>query len=80
MIGFFIKAAFNLLMLAASVYVVFFVPLGERTVYQHLSRIADTAPAQEFAGEVGGLVDRARDEVGGGLATRAAPTQLAPGE
>lgn len=63
MIGFLLKVAFNCLLLACGVYVVFFVPLGERTIYQHLAAIAATEPAQEFASEIGDLASQAQEGV-----------------
>jgi hypothetical protein len=50
----------------AIAYVYFFVPVGQRTLYQHTVRIAATEPAQELGGEleqVGEDVsDRAQEE------------------
>lgn len=54
-----LKTALKLCLLAAALYVVFFVPLGERTLYEHLSRIASTEEARELGGEVEGVVERA---------------------
>jgi hypothetical protein len=46
-----IRASVSLVGLAVIAYVVFFVPLGKRTVYQHLTRIADTEEAKELGRE-----------------------------
>lgn len=42
------NAALRMLMLAALIYVTFFVPIGEHTLYKHAVRISGTAEAQEL--------------------------------
>jgi hypothetical protein len=49
-----------MLALAALLYCMFFVPIGERTLYAHLSRIASTEEAQELVGAVATLVASAK--------------------
>lgn len=69
-----VRLAAKLLMWAAALYVFFFVPLGERTLYQHLERIAATPAAQELGGEVGELVESAT-EAATEVASEAAETE-----
>jgi len=56
-----------MLMLAAFVYVAFFVPIGEHTLYRHAVRIGSTAEAQSLWSslwDVGqGLKERLSDAV-----------------
>lgn len=45
---FLFNAALRMLMLAALIYVTFFVPIGEHTLYKHAVRIGGTPEAQEL--------------------------------
>jgi hypothetical protein len=47
-LSFLFNAALRMLMLAALIYVTFFVPVGEHTLYKHAVRISDTPEAQEL--------------------------------
>jgi hypothetical protein len=51
-IGFLLRAAVRMLVLAAVLYGTFFIPIGPRTLYGHLSRIASTQEAHELFGAV----------------------------
>ena len=55
-----LRLTLQMLALAALLYFVFFVPVGERTLYAHLSRIASTDEAQELLGAVATLVASAK--------------------
>ena len=55
-----LRLTLQMLTLAAVLYCTFFVPIGERTLYAHLSRIVSTDEAQELIGEVGTAVARAK--------------------
>lgn len=57
MIGFFVRTAVKALVLAAALYVFFFVPLGSRTLYDHLARIAATPEAKELGTDVSNLAE-----------------------
>ena len=46
--------------LSALLYCAFFVPLGERTLYAHLTRIAATDEARELLGAVATLMESAK--------------------
>lgn len=50
-------------LLAVTLYGVFFVPLGERTLWEHLSRIAATEEAQDLGREA----DQASERFGRAL-------------
>jgi hypothetical protein len=52
MIGFLVRAALRMLMLAGVLYVTFFVPLGPRTLYGHMARISATPEAHELVAAV----------------------------
>jgi len=67
MLSFLLKASAQCLLLAATLYGIFFLPVGERTLYEHVARIAATDPAQELGSEVGGALSRAGDAVRGRL-------------
>ncbi|MDH5493360.1 MAG: hypothetical protein OEY14_15505 [Myxococcales bacterium] len=58
MIGRAIHAIFSLCCAAALLYVAFFVPLGERTIAEHLRRVASTEEAQELGRELGEAGER----------------------
>jgi hypothetical protein len=49
-----------MLSLAAMVYCCFFVPIGQRTLYAHISRIAATREARELGSAVSELVADAK--------------------
>lgn len=55
-----LRLTVQMLALAALLYFVFFVPVGERTLYAHLARIASTDEAQELLGAVATLVATAK--------------------
>lgn len=57
------KSALTLVGLAVVAYVFFFVPLGQRTMYQHGRRIAGTDEARELGREATEAADRLRDHV-----------------
>lgn len=65
--GFLVRAGVRLVVLAALLYALFFVPLGKRTLYEHFTRIAATPEAKELGAEVETAVEsakqRARDRV-----------------
>lgn len=58
MIKWVIKNAFALIGLGVFLYVFFFIPLGERTMWQHARRIAGTEEAQELGREAGEAAGR----------------------
>lgn len=62
MIRHFIRAIITLAGVGVILYGVFFVPLGERTMYQHLSRVAGTDEAQDLGRELGEAGDRLEEE------------------
>jgi hypothetical protein len=62
-IAFLVRTAVKMLMAAALLYVAFFVPVGRFTLYEHFARIAGTDEAKELGGEVGEVIDVAREEV-----------------
>jgi hypothetical protein len=66
-VRFLFKNALAMIGLAVFLYVFFFVPLGERTAFQHARRIAGTDEAQELgreAGEAAGrLGEHLQDEI-----------------
>lgn len=50
--------------LAFLAYVLFFVPLGERSAFQHLMRVINTEEAQELGREVGAATERIAKQIG----------------
>lgn len=60
MIKFFIKGFFTFIGMAVFAYVFFFVELGERTLFQHVKRIAATEEAQDLGDDIGAASDRLR--------------------
>ena len=50
--------------LSCALYVFFLVPLGERTLYQHVRRIAATEEAEDLGRELGEAGERLTDEIG----------------
>lgn len=69
MIGFLVRAGFKMLALAGLTYMTFFVPIGTRTLYGHLSRIAATHEARELSSAVSSAVVHASDAVASRFAT-----------
>jgi hypothetical protein len=63
MIGFALRAGFRMLALAGLLYVTFFVPLGPRTLYGHMARIAATKEAHELVDAVSSKAKEAADAV-----------------
>jgi hypothetical protein len=59
MLGFFARTALRMLALAGVLYATFFVPLGPRTLYGHMSRIAATSEAHELFAAVGAELSHA---------------------
>jgi hypothetical protein len=53
MIGALFRALWTFIVLCVVGWFVFFVPLGERTLFQHMRRIAGTEEAQELGRAVG---------------------------
>lgn len=60
MIRMLLRSAFNMVVLAGALYGAFFVPIGHRTLYAHLTRIVSTQEAQELLGAVSTLVTDAK--------------------
>ena len=54
-----IKGVVYLTAFGVLAYLFFFVPLGQRTLWQHVSRIAATEEAQELGDEMEEATDRA---------------------
>jgi hypothetical protein len=69
---FLFNTALRMLMLAAMVYVTFFVPLGSYTLYRHSVRIGSTSEAQELWSAVGSACLAAKDRASELLGNRAA--------
>ena len=61
MIGFALRAGFRMLALAGALYVTFFVPIGPRTLYGHMARIAKTQEAHELYEAVSDTAKQAAD-------------------
>ena len=57
MLGFFVRTAWRMLLLACLVYGTFFVPIGERTLYAHSARIAQTSEAQELWSSIASMAN-----------------------
>lgn len=58
-----VKFFWSLLVFAAVMWFVFFVELGERTLFQHIMRIAQTDEAQDLGREVHEASRRVSEEV-----------------
>jgi hypothetical protein len=58
-----IKASVAFVVFSILLYFFFFVPLGRRTLYEHVSRIAATDEAQELGDEVETASDQLEDRV-----------------
>jgi hypothetical protein len=69
MIAFLVRAGFKMLALAALTYVTFFVPIGPRTLYGHMSRIAATREARELSSAISLTVETASSAVASRFAT-----------
>ncbi len=57
------RTVLSLVGLAVVSYVFFFVPLGQRTLYQHALRIAGTEEAQELGREAADAADDLREHI-----------------
>lgn len=64
MIRWLIRSAISLVTLCVAAYFFFFVPLGRRTVFEHVVRISQTDEAQDFGREIGDATDRLSDDLG----------------
>jgi hypothetical protein len=78
MIGSIFRSAWSLLVLGVVGYFVFFVPLGERTLFQHMRRIAATDEAGELREEVGVAGQRLADDLRRELEQDAGPPPPGP--
>ena len=58
-----LRSLLSLVGLAVVGYVFFFVPLGERTLFQHARRIAGTEEAKELGREAAGAADELREHL-----------------
>ncbi len=58
-----LRAAFSLFSLFATLYFVFFVPLGRYTLWEHLWRIAQTPEAKELSHAAGETAVEATEAV-----------------
>jgi hypothetical protein len=65
MLGFVVRMGFRMLALAGVLYVTFFVPIGPRTLYSHVTRIAATSEARDLGTAV---YASAKDALNAGLA------------
>jgi hypothetical protein len=59
--------------LAALAYFVFFVPLGDRTMYRHLVGISETDEAQELKDELSKKAEDVKEDVSSKIPTLVAP-------
>lgn len=64
MIGFLARTSLKLLGLSIVLYVTFFIPVGERTLWEHFRRIAGSNEARELTSELGSVVNRVKKAVG----------------
>ena len=75
------KTVLMLVGLAVVAYVFFFIPLGQRTLYQHARRIAATDEAHELGEEATEAAERLREHVEDQIAehvTDAGPRDAGP--
>jgi hypothetical protein len=76
---FLFNTAIRMLTLAGLVYVTFFVPIGEHTLYRHAARIGGTAEAQELWSAMvdvcAAAKDRAAELIGNRAAAQAEPAR-----
>jgi hypothetical protein len=63
MIGRAFKLLWTLAVIGFVVYLLFFVELGDRTLFQHFTRLFDTNEARELREEVGEASQRMRDKI-----------------
>ena len=63
MIGFAVKVVVGGVVSAGMLYTLFFVPLGRRTLFEHLSRIAATDEARELGEGVETTADELTTDV-----------------
>ncbi|MEM1414736.1 MAG: hypothetical protein AAGH15_07540 [Myxococcota bacterium] len=63
MIRLLIKSPLTVIGFAVVTYVFFFVPLGERTLFEHAKRIATTEEARELGAEAGQAARRLEDHL-----------------
>ncbi len=63
MIKFFLKSVWVVLVIGVVGYGLFFVPLGERTLFQHIFRISQTDEAQDLGREARQASERAVGEI-----------------
>lgn len=71
-LGFLIGSAVRMLLLAGLIYVTFFVPVGDHTLYGHGSRIAQTHEAQDLWHAVSDIGERTAQSARHVLAEQAA--------
>ena len=62
-----VKSALKLLLLSGLLYLVFLVRLDERTLFEHLRRIAASDEAQDLKAEMNSAVDSSGERVKEGL-------------
>jgi hypothetical protein len=63
MIGFLFRLSVKLFVLSALLYITFFVPVANRTVFEHLKRIAATKEAKELGSGLESAALRVKDEL-----------------
>jgi hypothetical protein len=68
MIGWLLRTALRLFVVSGALYVVFFVKLGERTLYEHFERIAATREAEDLKSDIHVAVGEAETAVTSRLA------------
>ena len=68
-----VKLAIGAVGLACFLYVFFLVPLGKRTLFEHVMRIGRTEEAQDLGREVGEAGERVEQEIRDTLHEDAAP-------
>ncbi len=72
MVGWLIRATFGTVVLALVGYVTVAIPVGRRTLFEHVAEIARTQPAQELASDVEATAAAAYLRVRARLASREA--------
>jgi hypothetical protein len=63
MIRFLFRLSFQLLVLSALLYLTFFVPVANRTIFEHMKRIAATKEAKELGNGLESAAIQAKEEV-----------------
>lgn len=63
MIRFLFRLSLKLLVLSALLYLTFFVPVANRTIFEHVKRIAATKEAKELGDGLESVAIQAKDEV-----------------